>query len=574
MQGDEGELKGRAEHKEDWKGKWALLYQSGKESLEKSGAGTDGHLNDEAILDQLSGQEDFHAEWLEFQSQTMESIMRLNLGDMMEIGCGTGQVLLRVAPHAKSYYGTDFAELGIQEIERHIKAGKEDLSRVRVAVKEGVDFSGVNPRSLDTVVINSVIQYFPDAPYLMRVIENAVDALRPGGCIYLGDVQSYAHLFTHHVNNQLARSNPSLDTEKLRRLVDARVLNEDELVVDPEFFHGLLSAFPRLSRVELKHRRGRSRTRPPVITTMRTCSWNQTRPRRASRSSATRAPMLLRNLRVTWSRTKPDLVCLHSVPNSRVTREVFAAELLRKPGGPGTVSELNQALGQAEAGVDPEAFWALGESLPYEVDVLWTPGREASFDLVLRRKGADGKPVGLLPSRLQAQSIQGSVTRFANSPHLKGLAKSPCTSQGVRRHQAARVHGALAVGAARISCRSRPTVSSTGVRYRRPRTPVRVADSFVAPTTETEKAVAAVWAEVLRLEQVSVNDNFFELGGHSLLAVQVVMRMREVLSVDIALGTVFTAPTVATLSRAVDAAKTVQGAETREPQADLEEMVF
>jgi amino acid adenylation domain-containing protein len=48
---------------------------------------------------------------------------------------------------------------------------------------------------------------------------------------------------------------------------------------------------------------------------------------------------------------------------------------------------------------------------------------------------------------------------------------------------------------------------------------------YVAPRSETEKAIAAVWQEVLGVARVSVRDNFFELGGHSLLAAQVVARL-------------------------------------------------
>jgi amino acid adenylation domain-containing protein len=50
---------------------------------------------------------------------------------------------------------------------------------------------------------------------------------------------------------------------------------------------------------------------------------------------------------------------------------------------------------------------------------------------------------------------------------------------------------------------------------------------FVAPRTEVEERLAAIWSDVLGLEQIGVRDNFFELGGHSLLATQVVSRVRE-----------------------------------------------
>jgi len=76
---------------------------------------------------------------------------------------------------------------------------------------------------------------------------------------------------------------------------------------------------------------------------------------------------------------------------------------------------------------------------------------------------------------------------------------------------------------------------------------------YVAPRTQLEEAVASIWAQVLKIEQISVHDNFFELGGHSLLATQVVARLRDKLQVELPLASIFEAPTVAELAERLDA---------------------
>jgi len=73
-----------------------------------------------------------------------------------------------------------------------------------------------------------------------------------------------------------------------------------------------------------------------------------------------------------------------------------------------------------------------------------------------------------------------------------------------------------------------------------------------APETATQRAVAAIWAEVLGLAQVGVEDGFFDLGGHSLKATQVLSRIRQRFGVDLPLRRLFEAPTVAGLAKAVD----------------------
>jgi amino acid adenylation domain-containing protein len=75
---------------------------------------------------------------------------------------------------------------------------------------------------------------------------------------------------------------------------------------------------------------------------------------------------------------------------------------------------------------------------------------------------------------------------------------------------------------------------------------------FVAPRTPVEQALADIWTEVLGVEQVGVYDNFFALGGHSLQATKVIARLREQLQVDLPVGRLFEAPTVADLAAHIE----------------------
>ncbi|HEX6291360.1 MAG TPA: phosphopantetheine-binding protein, partial [Herpetosiphonaceae bacterium] len=72
--------------------------------------------------------------------------------------------------------------------------------------------------------------------------------------------------------------------------------------------------------------------------------------------------------------------------------------------------------------------------------------------------------------------------------------------------------------------------------------------AFVAPRTPLEEIVASLWSEVLGIEQIGVDDNFFDLGGHSLLATQIIAQIHDTFQVDLPLRSVFSAPTVGTLS--------------------------
>src|ERR1041384_2797327 len=78
-----------------------------------------------------------------------------------------------------------------------------------------------------------------------------------------------------------------------------------------------------------------------------------------------------------------------------------------------------------------------------------------------------------------------------------------------------------------------------------------VSDAYVAPRTQAEAAVAAIWEEVLGVERVGVNDNFFDLGGHSLLATHLVHKAGTHFGVNLFLRDLFRAPTVTEFAVAV-----------------------
>jgi acyl-CoA synthetase (AMP-forming)/AMP-acid ligase II/thioesterase domain-containing protein/acyl carrier protein len=71
-----------------------------------------------------------------------------------------------------------------------------------------------------------------------------------------------------------------------------------------------------------------------------------------------------------------------------------------------------------------------------------------------------------------------------------------------------------------------------------------LAPEFAAPRNSVEDTLAGIWAESLGLERVGIHDNFFALGGDSLLAARVVTDVQSAFGLELALSTVFQAPTV------------------------------
>ncbi|MBW4451347.1 MAG: amino acid adenylation domain-containing protein [Nostoc indistinguendum CM1-VF10] len=82
-----------------------------------------------------------------------------------------------------------------------------------------------------------------------------------------------------------------------------------------------------------------------------------------------------------------------------------------------------------------------------------------------------------------------------------------------------------------------------------------IVKNYIAPRTQTETKLAKIWAELLNIQQVSIEDNFFDLGGHSLLLTQLVFRIRQTWQIELPLSSLWEMPTIAGLAQSIETAQ-------------------
>ena len=190
----------------------------------------------------------------EWVNSTVERIRRLKPRRVLEIGFGTGLLLFRVAPECEHYLATDFSEAAIANMRRHLST--IDLPQVNLLQCTADALTGVEKGSYDTVILNSVVQYFPNVDYLLRVMENAVAAVRYGGRIFIGDVRNLPLLKAFYGSLEWQQASSEWTRPQLEQRIQSRFEREEELVVDPEFFRALKQHLPRIGSVELQLKAG------------------------------------------------------------------------------------------------------------------------------------------------------------------------------------------------------------------------------------------------------------------------------------------------------------------------------
>jgi len=509
-------------------------------------------------------------EWLD---DTVDRILSLGPRRVLEIGCGTGLLLFRIAPRCELYWGTDVSEraLGYVRSELSRLEGGPD---VRLSRRSAEQFEGVEPGSFDTVILNSVVQYFPSAEYLAEVLERAVEAVRPGGAVFLGDLRSLPLLEAFHTSIELHQAEPDLSLEALRRRVAARSLAENELVLDPAFFSALRERVPRIGRIEVRPKRGRAHNELTAFryqVVLRVGDWPVSDG--LSWRDWRRESLTLTALRSLLERERPAVLALRNIPNARLSAATAAARLLDETDGTGTAGELRERAAAVRGAVEPEDVWALERDLPYEVEIGWSsPAADGSFEAVLGRRDEEPRAAlaALLPEP-QAGSVRGR-SRYANDP-LQGRFARRVVPE-LRAFLAARLPEYM-VPAGFVLLDTLP-LTPNGKLDRRALERIapkleRARAGSVAPRTPTEERLAEIWVQVLGLEEVGVDEVFFELGGHSLLATQVMSRVKEAFGVHVPLQQLFATPTVAGLAEAIDVRCRRDGAPERPAIASFRE---
>jgi amino acid adenylation domain-containing protein len=445
---------------------------------------------------------------------TVERILSLKAERIMEIGCGTGLFLFPIIPRCRYYLGADIAKQGLDYIRKHLPPTGTG-AEVELLHRPARQFDGIREHKLDLIFLNSVVQYFPSADYLVDVMEQAASALEPGGGIFIGDVRSLPLLETFHASVEYSKAGNDTGPEQLYRRVKKAAALEQELVIDPAFFAALQEHIPAISNVQLLLKHGPysnelSNFRYDVILHI----GDKNRPANGAaektslhwpehKTTPAQALVLLRE-------NEPEILALTGVPNSRTAADV---QILKQLTG-----KTNNV---PPVAVDPEDYRRLTEEAPYHVFIALSAAGPHAFDVIfLHHRLETGPPATWLPPS------QGNDWNLYTTHPLLVKASGKLAPE-LRQYLKERLPEYMVPG--HIVLLERMPLTASGKLDRKslpePLLDLQLAgDQWLEPAAGNEKLFARIWSEVLHLEKISAAANFFALGGDSIKAIQVVSR--------------------------------------------------
>ncbi len=543
LTGQDAPLTSEKERVRQWQRVWEDTYQQAREAA----AGSDPRFNIAGWNSSYTGEPIPAGEMREWLDATLQRIVALKPRKVLEIGCGTGMLLYGLTPHVEHYTGADLSSHALETIRRELS--EEERRKVSLLHQPAHALEGLAAESFDTIIVNSVAQYFPDAQYLLQVLSRACELVADGGQIFIGDVRSLAHLDAMQTAVELQQAPSHTEGEALLERISRRASQENELLLAEAFFHAVRRSLPRLSGVDVQLKRGLAHNelscfRYDVV--LRVGSGLPALPRElASTADPVRAQGLDSLDAITAQlATRPTMLVLTDVPNARLVR-LGAARRLLSSSGTATAEQARRLLSEgALHGVDPEALYTLHPE--YDVQIRWARSSDPwCFDAVLCRR--DKLPDGPWP--LEPPASGGAPESYANQP-TRPRDSDDLTDQ-LRSHLREFLPEYMVPNRFVVMDAFPQTPNGKIDRNAlpAPQHSVRsIAAEYTPPSNDLERQIAEVWQQVLHLEQVGRKDNIFDLGANSLLTVEAANRLSLVLGSKVPLVSMFRFPTVESLA--------------------------
>ncbi|OBP16552.1 hypothetical protein A5320_03915 [Rheinheimera sp. SA_1] len=475
-------------------------------------------------------------EMKEWVDQTVDRIQQLKPSRVLEIGVGTGMLLFRYAAQCEHVTAIDISATVLQQVQHGIsKLGWQHVTLQQADATALQAFHGGN---YDTIILNSVAQYFPSYNYFRQVLLNMLQCLAPGGNILLGDIRNLDLLDAFSASIEICKADDEVSTEQLYQRAASAIQHEEELLFSPAYFSALLQQDLSIGQVDILLKPGLSlnemmRYRYDVIL--------RKTPVQASRVVQWYRWQDLAAFEQLLAQQQLPYFGVTGMTNPRIHADIRAFDSLLSHQNC-QIQALKAAVGQTRCD-QLQQLEKLAQDYGYQLQFTWDQTNKSRLDLILTRSDLTALPM--------IQPCQSAEHRnFVNAPQLRAVARQLIPAI---RQQLELQLPAFMVPSAFMLLEKFPLTGNGKIDKKAlPKWVAIRQDDYVAPVSTTEIAIQQIWQKVLNQPELSITANFFSLGGHSLLVTRLNNEISQQLSIELKVRDIFERPTIQALAAYID----------------------
>lgn len=461
----------------------------------------------------------------EWHQATIERISPHVKGTILEIGCGTGLILFGMQNKFSNYFGVDISSTAIDILRQKIQKFAMNHINVQVACAAAHELDQlemIRNIRFDTIILNSVVQYFPYLEYLEDVLNWCIDKIADSGVIILGDVRDFRVANAYYDSIFLTNNtNAVQDFEGRRHYQFVRKVQEKELLIDPEYFIRLQTKNKKISTVDILAKQG------GMANELNTWRYDVVL-KIVSRQQITLQAELGRQYQY-----QPDIdleTCLDERLNSFYIRKYPNYRLWSSYWTTAYMEGRVEPINSSETTLTLDVFEQLAKQRGYRLKPYLALGFQdapAYLDLLFVRHDLENKFI-LLP----VQTVEKS------SASTK-LSTRPMFSYQYQNQDIEKIKASLAkklpdymipkqfIFVPEIPITRNGKIDKKSLLQLSISTSVQTDKSnHVAPRNEIELQLAQIWRDLLSIDSISIYDDFFTLGGDSILSIQFISKCR------------------------------------------------
>lgn len=516
---------------EDFVRTWETFYQSEYllldiNNFKQNTGGWNSSYTDEAIA-----QDDIQ-EWV---NATASRIQQYNPKTILEIGSGSGLILFNMLDSCCYYYATDFSKNVINYTKNVVdKFGYSEKVSTIACSADKVPYDQI-ARPYDTVILNSVIQYFPSLEYLETVITQTILNMPDFGQVFIGDIRDFRLLKCFHCSVQRYKQ------KKITKIdIDRLSLRDKELLISPEYFVSLKNENKDISHIEIMPKLGTANHE------MNNYRYDVVLHIRKNNKNSNDVFLNEKNFikvrdfeKHIESNMSNDYICL-KYPNKRILQDYLEYNKIFERGRKVHDINRNDFLTMAQI----FEFAALkNRDVKFFIDV-----NDPLYFLVVVFKNN----IGVQRNFFVDYTVKKPTSKcsIANKPLVNSKLLQNQFSNELKAFLSSKLPSYMVP--TRYVPLERLPLNNNGKLDRKALIEAEFtrSEGYVGPRNDVEIQNCKIWAEVLGLpeDKIGIRDDFFYLGGHSLSALRTLSLINSLFLIKLPTRTLFDYPTIEKLS--------------------------
>lgn len=522
---------------------WQEIYESEYANTEP---GLDEEFDINIWKDSFTGRPIPPEQMQEWLTDIVDIILTENTENVLEIGSGTGLIFYQLAGKIKKYIGTDFSPSSINQISERIKKGKRNYGITKLKVCAAHEVSLDEDDLVDTIVLNSIIQYFPGETYMNDVIHKCISLLKGQGRIIIGDVRDNRLLGLFKGRLGLQKMPNSSVVQEFNWVVDQDLLKEEELCFSPDYFFNLKSVYPEITHVEIKWKQG-SYINELTLYRFNVVIYIGGNLEKLNQTWQNWSDISDKQIIFNQIKEGINTIALKDVPNYRLWQEELLNRTLKEKSAD-TVGDIVNIINKQETyTIQVKEILDFAQAKGYSSNFLLD--EDPFFMNIVLEINSSNK---LIEQPYSDKGIN-NLTQLTNTPLFNDI--NLLLQKDIRSYLQKSLPEYM-IPSELIALNKMPLTNNDKVdrnflHERKDRALVNKLN-YEAPRTKLELDLINIWQNLLNIPTVGIHDNFFELGGHSLMAMRVISFIRKELNIELSIKALFQYTTINDLSKYIE----------------------